>query len=151
MMNWILLVLAAIASLVMAMLVGGLLVPARVEISRSLDLATPPEDVWRLIHAVEQIPHWCPALPTLIVTDAAAPDRLALRLVGDSQEVVGDWKVLVEVHEGRTRLTVFESSVTSNPLLRFLRNFGGRTTRVDRLLRATATQLGEPGATPRDR
>ncbi len=155
MMNWILMVMATIASILIAMVVGGLMIPARVDIARCVSLAARREDVWRLVRAVDQIPDWCPSLPAFEVTAEQAPEMLWLRLRNDSQDIVGEWRVQFEESSDgqgdRTILTVFESSITTNPILRFLRSFGGRTGRVDRFLRAAAEQLGEFGAVPHDR
>lgn len=155
MMNWILMVMATIASILIAMVVGGLMTPARVDIARCVPLAARRDDVWRLVRAVDQIPDWCPSLPAFEMIAEQAPETLSLRLRNDSQDIVGEWRVQFEESSDeqadRTMLTVFESSVTTNPILRFLRGFGGRTGRVDRFLQATAEQLGEFGVVPRDR
>ncbi|HEY0930877.1 MAG TPA: SRPBCC family protein [Gemmatimonas sp.] len=150
MMNWILVVMGAIASIVVAMLVGGLMAPARIEIARTIRIAARREDVWRVVHDVQQIPDWSPRLPAFEVASETAPSALTLRLRNDSQEIVGEWHLRLDEVESHTNLSVSASSVTGNPIARFLRSFRNRNAQVDAFLGGAAEQLGDYRASPRD-
>lgn len=150
MMNWILVVMGVIASIILAMLIGGLMAPARLDITRAIRIAARRDEVWRVVRGVQQIPDWAPQLPALEVTQEDMPSTLTVRLRNDSQELVGEWRLRLEVAGDGTDLSVFESSVTSNPIARFLRSFRNRNLRVDGFLGGVAEQLGDYRATPRD-
>jgi len=150
MMNWILVVMGAIASIIVAMIVGGLMAPARLDIARTIRIAAPRDRVWQVVREVQHIPDWAPHLPTLEVLTETAPEALTVRLRNDSQEVVGEWRLQLVANEGRTELSVFESSVTTNPIARFLRGLRNRNARVDSFLSGVAARLGDTGAAPRE-
>lgn len=150
MMNWILVVMGVIASIILAMLIGGLMAPARLDITRTIRIAARRDEVWRVVRGVQQIPDWAPQLPALEVTQEDMPSTLTVRLRNDSQELVGEWRLRLEVAGDGTDLSVFESSVTSNPIARFLRSLRNRNLRVDGFLGGVAEQLGDYRATPRD-
>jgi hypothetical protein len=150
MMNWILVVMGAIASIIVAMLVGGLMAPARLDIARTIRIAARRDNVWRVVHGVEQIPDWAPRLPALEIVNEAMPSALTVRLRNDSQELEGEWRLQLDDAGDSTNLSVFESSVTANPIARFLRSFRNRNARVDGFLGGVAEQLGDFRAAPKD-
>lgn len=150
MMNWILMVMGAIASIIVAMLVGGLMAPARLDITRTIRIAARRDEVWRVVRGVEQTPEWAPQLPALEVVQEEVPSSLTVRLRNDSHELVGEWRLQLDTTDDRTDLSVFASSVTRNPIARFLRSFRNRNAHVDRFLGGVAEQLGDFRARPQD-
>jgi hypothetical protein len=144
MMNWILLVMAAIVAVVGALVLGGLVSPRTRLVSREVRLRAPLDTVWRLLCTVEETPAWCPELPNMTVVQEEPRQLRRLQLLDDAGEPVGEWTLVSSARDGGTQLSVAEVVVLRNPIQRFLRSFGSGTARVDGFLRALATQVGEP-------
>ena len=142
MMNWILLVMATIAAIVVAMIVGGLLAPRGRLATRTLTVDAAPEAVYRLLREADGPPRWCPALPTMRVDEEHQPSALRFTLLDDEGTRLGTWDVTVRAERGRTVATIAEQVSVSNPVVRFLRSFGGNGTRPQRFLEAVARELG---------
>ncbi len=151
MMNWILIVMVMMVLVVIAVTISGLMLPVRMDVDRSVELNVPRTEVWRMLRAVETISDWCPVLPLFEVTAEQPSEMLLLRLRNDSHDVVAEWKVSFEEDGNGTRLSVHESSVTTNPIARFIRGFASRSARVDIFLQGIARQLRQStyrGASP---
>lgn len=144
MMNWILLVMGAVAAVVVAMIVGGLLSPRIRTATRTLTCEATPDAVYHLLREADGPPRWCPALPTMDVQVADAPRHLRLALRDDDGAPLGTWDITVHGHEAHTVVTLTETVAVNNPVLRFLRSFGGTGERPQRFLEAVARELGCP-------
>ncbi|MFN9205350.1 MAG: hypothetical protein ACK6DP_20100 [Gemmatimonas sp.] len=144
MMNWILLVMAAVVAVVGALVLGGLVSPRARLASREVRLRASLDAVWPLLCMVEQTPAWCPDLPNMTLLEEAPPQLRRLRLLDDAGDAIGEWTLVSSVRDGGTQLSVAEVVVLRNPVQRFVRSFGSGTARVDGFLRALATQVGEP-------
>lgn len=147
MMNWILLVMATIAAVVVAMLLGGAMAPRTRRSVRSLYAARRVNDVYACVREADGPPRWCANLPTMRVADAQAPDRITFTLIDDDGAEMGQWDVTIAVVSGedvRTCVTITETVTVQNLLLRFLRSLGGNGARPQRFLEAVARQLGVP-------
>jgi uncharacterized protein YndB with AHSA1/START domain len=154
MMNWILLVMAAVAAIVVAMIVGGLMAPRTRVATRTLDCDASASDVYRLLREADGPPRWFAALPTMHVQDESAPDRVHFALLNDDGTPMGTWIVTVHSEQERVVATITEQVDVDNVLLRFLRSFGGDGARPRAFLEAVAGQLGvaarigDPSASP---
>lgn len=144
MMNWILLVMAAIVAVVGAVVLGGLVSPRTRLAAREVRLRAQPDAVWQLVKSVEQTPAWCPDVPNMTVLEESAPQLLRLQLRDDNGEPTGEWTFVCSARNGGTQLSLAEVIGLRNPIQRFLRSFGSGTARVDSFLQALSTQVGEP-------
>lgn len=144
MMNWILLVMATIAAVVVAMLLGGAMAPRTRRSMRSLIAARPPADVYARVREADGPPRWCAELPTMRLSDEQAPSALSFTLLDDDGAEMGRWHVTVAVvsdMDDRTCVTITEVVTVNNLLLRFLSSLGGHGARPQRFLEAVARQL----------
>jgi hypothetical protein len=144
MMNWILLVMAAIVSVVVALILGGLATSRTRSAAREVRLRAPLDNVWLLVRMVSETPAWCPDLPSMTVLEETRPRLLKTQLLDDTGTPVGHWLVAMSERDGGTQLTVAEMVDVPNPIVRFFRSFGDDARRVDGFLRALGQQLGEP-------
>lgn len=144
MMNWILLVMAAIVAVVLALILGGLASSRTHRASRDVTLRAPIDAVWRLARLVDETPAWCPQLPAMTVTEERAPHGLSTQLLDDTGEPMGTWSLSLREHDGGTRLSIEELLDVRNPVQRFFRSFGEDTRQIDGFVRALRGQLGEP-------
>lgn len=147
MMNWILLVMATIAAVMVAMLLGGAMAPRTRRSVRSLNAARHVHDVYACVREADGPPRWCADLPTMHVADMQAPDSLTFTLIDDDGADMGQWDVTVAAVRGgdeRTCVTITETVTVHNLLLRFLRSLGGNGARPQRFLEAVARQLDVP-------
>lgn len=142
MMNWILLVMAAVAAVVVAMIVGGLLSPrVRVAVASWQCEGASSDDVFRLVREADGPPRWCPDLPTMVVEAEQPPEQLRLALRDDDGAPLGSWDVQVAAADGGAEVTITETVAVPNPIRRFLLAFGGHGERPRRFLAAAAAEL----------
>lgn len=146
MMNWILLVMAAIAAVIVAMLLGGAMAPRTRVASRTLLVPRSVLEVYAQLREVDGPPRWCADLPTMRVTSEAAPHTLVLTLLDDDGHDMGTWQVTVEDRSPATgsSTTITETVTVNNLIVRFLRSLGGNGARPQRFLEAVAAQLDVP-------
>ena len=151
MMNWILLVMATIASVMVAMLIGGAMAPRTRTSVRTLLAARPVSDVYARVREADGPPRWCAELPTMRVSAEQAPHELTFTLLNDDGAEMGRWQITVGAHNDtsngtpeQTRVTIIESVTVNNLVLRFLRSLGGNGARPQRFLEAVAHQLDVP-------
>lgn len=142
-MNWILLVMGAIVSIVAAVIVGGLLLPAAYESSRALVVRAPVSTVHRALLDLPQWPVWMELARTPRVETST--DRLVNASVWtDDQQQVSALRFLIDPQPDGTRITVNDRGVVANPVARLLRQYvTGHHGTADALLRALATTLDE--------
>jgi len=143
MMNWILLVMAGIAAAVVAIVVGGLVTPARFRVHRRIALRAAPPHVLRALHESTAWPVWTER--ALNVSVCTAPlDTYRLVITGDDGQPVGSFAFAVRSAETGTVVDCTEEGVMRDPLRRFLRThvigLGGN---AEAALRSLAEQLDE--------
>jgi hypothetical protein len=145
MMNWILLVMATVAAVVVAMLLGGAMAPRTRVSVRSLRAARPATEVYARLREADGPPRWCAELPTMRVLEEQAPHRLTFTLLDDDGAEIGRWHITVAADgddaTGPSQVTITESVTVNNLILRFLRSLGGNGARPQRFLEAVAHQL----------
>ena len=100
MMNWILLVMATIAAVMVAMLLGGAMAPRTRRSVRSLHAARHVHDGYACVREADGPPRWCADLPTMHVADVQAPDRITVTLIDDDGAAMGQWDVTVAAVRG---------------------------------------------------
>jgi hypothetical protein len=147
MMNWILVIMGTIASVMVAMLLGGAMAPRTRTSVRALTTARDIEDVYARVREADGPPRWCAALPTMQVHEEQAPHAVTFLLLDDEGTEMGRWHITLGAPPGttsHTRVTITESVTVNNVLLRFLRSIGGNGVRPQRFLEAVAHQLGVP-------
>lgn len=144
-MYWILFVMGAIAAVVIALLVGGLVTPREYTVTRSALLPFAPEQVWS-------------ALQTIIAASGqlelreepssdAVPSRITARLIADDQSDVGAWTWTLLQEDAATRVTLTEHGDIANPIARIVRaQLGGHHKNVERHLQELEAQLTASGA-----
>lgn len=142
MMNWILLVMATVAAVVLSMLIGGLLAPRVRVATKSLACDVEPERLYRLLREADGPPRWCASLPAMRVQEEAAPHGVTFMLFDDDGGALGTWHITVRQDHELTVATISEQVAVPNPILRFLRSFGGNGARVQAFLAAVAGELG---------
>jgi hypothetical protein len=142
MMNWILLAMAAVAGVVLAIAMGGLLAPRVRVTTRMLTCDRSPEEVFRRVREADGPPRWHPSLPTMQVEEDAPPQRLRFVLLSDDGAPFGIWQVTVAAHDGQTITRLTETVNMANPIVRFLASVGGAEDRPRAFLESLARELG---------
>jgi hypothetical protein len=136
--------MAAIASVVVALILGGLATARTHRATRDVYFRARIETVWTLVRTIDETPAWCPDLPAMTVLQERAPQGLTTQLLDDTGTPMGTWTLALHEQEGGTQLSVAEEVDVRNPILRFLRSFGAHSHRLDGFVEALGRQLGEP-------
>lgn len=166
MMYWILFVMAAVVSIVIAVIVGGMVTPRRHTVARRIVVPVAPELVWTTIRDIAQYHEWRHELElaelvdpdqpqprwretrtngsiTFGIVEEHSPTRMVARMLDEDAAVRGEWRWDITTSEGHTALTITEDAEVANPLYRFFgTHISGYTAKIDGYLRHCATQLG---------
>lgn len=139
-MTWVLLGLAAIASVVGGVALIGWLLPVEHTATRRRRFAVSPEVLWQMIVHAEAFPAWRSTVRrverlsdgrdgwieegengpiTLVVQRAEAPRLLALKIADGTLPFGGTWTYTLEPADGGTDLTITEDGEVYNPIFRF--------------------------------
>lgn len=142
-MNWILLVMGAIVSIVAAVLVGGLLVPATYEAQRTLVVRASVGTVQRALLALAQWPVWMELARTPQV-ETSTEAVVNVSVWTDDQQRASTLRFMLDARPDGTLVTVSDRGSVSNPVARLLRHYvTGHHATADATLRALAEALGE--------
>lgn len=166
-MRWILITLAALASLVAIVVVIGLLLPKEHTARSHATFNATPDSVWRVLTDVAAFPSWrgdlsrVEVLPssnghrtwrevgkngTITFEEVAAerPRRLVSRIADPSLPFGGSWTYDITPDASGTRLTITEDGIVYNPVFRFMSRyvFGHHATQ-EAFLRALGRKLGQ--------
>ena len=136
-MYWILFVMAAMAAIVIALIIGGLATPRTHVVARTMVAPAAPEAVWAAIRDIME--HG--ATSFTVRTEDASRELVADRL-DDNLEGAGTWTWLLQPEGAGTRVTLTQQGSVENPIARFVAIYAGYTRYVDRHLRELAAQLG---------
>ena len=150
-MYWILAIMAAIAAVIIALLVGGLVTPATYRVARRIHLRRHAHEVYALLADVSAYEQWLPSAASLVPmtpgpTNAAGDAQgLTLQVTDDDTKVQWQWHwevdasaVDVTAHGARCRVTLTERGRVGNPVLRFVAALRGHGSHAERTLRALA-------------
>lgn len=142
-MNWILLVMGAIVSVVAAVLVGGSMLPAAYEAKRAMRLHASAGDVQSALRGVADWPVWMELTRTPQI-ERDEPSSMVVGMTNDDQQRVGTLQFALASRDGVTVVTATDKGTVSNPVSRLLRHYAlGQHATVDAVLRALATEIGE--------
>lgn len=149
MMNWILLVMAGIVAIVLAVVLGGLTIPASYSVRRQIVLQSGADQVEQQLQQVSTWPVWLERALNVTPEPNASPGTVNLSLLGDDTSVIGRLELTVHTLESGTRVTCVESGTIGNPITRFVRRYsGGSAQNAEAVLTALAEQLNEFNARP---
>ncbi|MCC6241606.1 MAG: SRPBCC family protein [Gemmatimonadaceae bacterium] len=173
-MYWILFIMGAMASVVIALVVGGLATPRTHVVARTMRLATPRGAVWDSIRAVHDYASWRNEIEDVerVDTDQPqirwremttrramlfgavvddAPQHFAARILDEDLPFSGEWHWHLDDDAGETRVTITERGAIGNPIFRLIGTYIiGHTKTIDRYLRDLAQKHQQPNATITD-
>ncbi len=165
-MYWILFVMGLIASIVIALIAGGLATPRAHTVSKSALLPASVDEVWHTIRTVSAYATWRSDLEDVelvdtehaqvrwrelstrrsmllgIVTDDA-PRTLVVRILDDDLPFSGEWEWALREEGASTHVTITERGEIGNPIFRLIGTyFIGHTKTIDRVLGDLARKHG---------
>lgn len=142
-MNWILLVMGAIVSVVAAVLVGGSMLPAAYEAKRAMRLPKSADEVQSALRGVANWSVWMDLTRTPHI-ERDEPSSMLVGMTNDDQQRIGTLQFALASRDGGTVVTATDTGTVSNPVSRLLRHYAlGQHATVDAVLRALASELGE--------
>jgi hypothetical protein len=167
-MYWILFVMGAIAAVVVALIVGGLVTPRDHAVARAIVVPAAPATVWHTIRDIGRYAEWRDELEDAAVVDTDQPQprwretstrgsvtfgvtqddpphRLVAQILDDDLPFTGAWTWEVTADGDGCRITITERGSVGNPVFRFVAaHFLGHTRSLDAYLRALARRHGVP-------
>ncbi len=170
-MGIVLFVMGAVVALFAALFVGGMLLPMRQSVARSVTLHAAPRDVWARVAEPATYPEWRSDTVTSVDIESTAPlrwrefgddrivsvealtmeppSRFVARVTDEDLVAPTEWTYdLTPFGEG-TVVVLTEVGAVSNPIARFVRHYiASPAGAVDRMLVALGETLGER-VTPR--
>jgi hypothetical protein len=142
-MNWILLVMGAIVSVVAAVLVAGLLVPASYATARAIVLRADLRTTRAALLDLAQWPVWMELARTPRL-ETSTDVVVSVTVWTDDQQQAGALQFVLEPFNQGTRVVVRDRGTISNPVSRLLRHYvTGHAGTADALLRALADALND--------
>lgn len=159
--------MALLASVLAAVLVGGLATPRSHVASRTIELTAAPLKVWSVIHTVADYSDWRDDIQSVtiasndggplrwtevgrqrsvsyVATVVEPPHRFTSQIADEDLGYSGEWEFVITPTERGTRVTITESGQVGNPIFRFFgTHFVGFTREIDAYLRDLALHLGE--------
>lgn len=164
-MYWILFVMGAAVSIVVAVIVGGLVTPKSHAVARTVTLRAAPATVWEIVRDVGSYATWRPDVESTRVegaewqefstrrtlrfgvADEQPPHRFVARILDDDLPFTGEWTWMLEPSGRGTRVTLTERGDVGNPLFRFVgAHMVGYTRSIDSALNALAIRVGDAAA-----
>ncbi|HLJ45948.1 MAG TPA: SRPBCC family protein [Bryobacteraceae bacterium] len=166
-MKWILFSGGAVAAIVIAVVVIGMLLPRAHTARRSVRLKYSADAVWGLIAGDQS---WRPELRkyesvssatgqrvwketdkhgqtiTYEAVESVAPRRMVARIADPNLPFGGTWTYEIQPDAGGCTVTITENGEVYNPIFRFVSRFViGHTATIDAYLKALQTKLDEGG------
>lgn len=141
-MYWILFVMAAIAAVVIALVVGGLATPRTHLVARSMVVPVALDEAWNAVRDSVQ-----GGSMSFAVREEQAPRRLVADRLDDNLQPAGAWSWLLEPEGAGTRITLTQRGSIGNPIARFLGAYLGHTRQMDLWLRELASRFPALSAT----
>jgi hypothetical protein len=143
MMNWILLIMGMVVSVVTAVLVGGFLVPRQYRVARTTNLPVPAERVWEKLATVAEWPLWMERARTVQLTERTPPTLLRFALLDDARAPQAQLRVALTVVADGVRVDAQEEGQLVNPVVRLFRHYvTGHAGTLEALLQTLAADLG---------
>ena len=141
-MYWILFIMAAIAAVVIALVIGGLATPREHVVARTMVVPASIDAVWPVVRDSVQQGSVAFAVKTENAPRALVADRL-----DDNMQPADSWTWAMQPDGDGTRITITQRGSVENPVVRFIATYAGHTRHLDRYLRELAKQLGAQNAT----
>ncbi len=164
-MGIVLFVMGAVVAVLVSMLVGGLMLPARQTVARAVRLRASPEAAWSLVADPAGYPAWRDTITSVEIEGTAplrwreygddgalafeavtveAPRRFTARAIDEDVARRPEREFRLVADEAGTRVEYVERTTTNNPVTRFVFRYVVRPHgAMDRTLLALATALGE--------
>lgn len=163
-MYWILTIMAAIAALIIALIVGGLVTPREYRAMRQITVSRPSRAVIALLEEIDSYDRWvgaplslarAPITASHVEHTSASPNiapdtahQIALTVTDDDTGVQRSWQWTVSGMSAAdlstsTVIRLEECGWIGNPIVRFFAAFRGHAGMVERTLGALARHLGE--------
>ncbi|MBY0527723.1 MAG: SRPBCC family protein [Gemmataceae bacterium] len=141
---WIGIAVAALVGLFAIVWIVGSRLPRDHVVSRGVDIAQPPEAVWRVITDTAQVPTWWPMMKSserlpdrdghavwkqidqrgnsvlFAAVQADAPQLLVQRIVDDNGPFAGEWRFELTPTTNGCHVTVTEHGSVALPIVRFM-------------------------------
>lgn len=136
-MYWILFVMAAIAAIVIAIIIGGFATPRAHVVARSMVAPVAPDAVWTAVR--DSIEH---GSTSFRVQTEDAPIRLVAERLDDNLQPAGTWTWELQQEGAGTKIAITQRASVENPVARFIAIYAGYTRQLDRYLLDLAGQLG---------
>ena len=136
-MYWILFVMAAMAAIVIAIIIGGLATPREHVVARSMVAPVAHDALWTAVR--DSIEH---GSTSFTVRNEERPFHLVADRLDDNLQPNGTWTWHLQPEGAGTRLTMTERASVENPVARFIAIYAGYTQQLDRYLHEVAGQLG---------
>jgi uncharacterized protein YndB with AHSA1/START domain len=141
----VLIIVLVLLSIVVAVVLVGLALPANHVAKTRATIAAPPDEVWSVITGVDSFPSWRSDVKTVEVlppengkpawredgsngkisyaqTEALRPSHLQIRLTDESLPFGGTWTYEIAPADG-SELTITENGIVRNPVFRFVSRF----------------------------
>lgn len=165
-MYWILFVMGLIASIVIALIVGGLATPRAHTVSKTVLLPASLADVWHSVRTVSEYATWRSDLEDVELIDTTqpqvrwremstrramafgivtedAPHRMVVRILDDDLPFSGEWEWALRADGASTHVTITERGEIGNPIFRLIGTyFIGHTKTIERVLGDLARKHG---------
>lgn len=144
MMYWILLVMGAAVSVVTAVIIGGLLVPATYTVRRHAAVAAPPASVLAALRVLASWPVWMALGRTAEPVDEATNERVVtVAVLDDDRREIAQLTLTVAAQGRGSLIEATETGRVGNPVVRLLRHYvTGHHAVADAVLQAIAAQAG---------
>ena len=136
-MYWILFVMAAIAAVVIALVIGGLATPREHVVARTMVVPVTPDALWSAVRDSVQR-----GSMSFTVRTEDAPRLMVADRLDDNMQPAGTWTWSMEADGSTTRITITQRGSVENPISRFISTYAGHARPIDRYLRELAGQLG---------
>jgi hypothetical protein len=167
-MQWILVVVAGLAGLVVLLIVAGLLLPRTHRATSTIQIGKPPAEVWSAVRDLGKVPEFWPDIKTsvrqpdrdghevwlqtmrngfalpLVIEEDNPPTRMVTRIAIEGKAPFGgSWIYEVAASGAGTIVTLTEDGFVDNPFFRVVSKMMGYHATLDGYLKALARRFGE--------
>jgi len=167
-MRWVLYGVIVLVGLAAVIFLIGLMLPATHEVSRSVVLGNPPDEIWAVITDFASNPSWRDDIQRVSrlsdregrpvwreeskggdvipyeTIESRPPSRLVRRIADPSLPFGGTWTIDLAPEGARTRVTITENGEVRNAIFRFVSVvILGHTTYIDKYLIALGRRFGQ--------
>lgn len=167
-MQWVFFIVGGLVALILVLVVVGLLLPRKHVATSTIELATPPAEVWALIRDLGQVPAFWPEIKSSVrqpdrnghevwlqtmkngfvlpleIDEDQPPSRLVTRIAIEGKAPFGGvWIYEITPSGAGSRVSVTEDGFVDNPFFRVISKLMGHHATLDKYLRALGKRLGQ--------